>query len=256
MILPGNYLRFHPNSSKSAALGEEIEESKIVKKFLKSLPRKKYIQIVASLEQVLDLKTTSFEDIIGRLKAYEECVSDEEEESQDDQGKLMFTNNESQASQSNNNYNNNYNDNYRGRGRGGRFPYRGRGRGRYNEYRYNEVRDASRITCYRCDKIGQFAADCPDKLLKLQEAQEDESKDTQEADELMMHQIVYLNKGGIVPSNYDVNNEAESTWYLDNGASNHVSGDKRYFSYIDDSVTGKVRFDDDSRIDIKGNGTI
>ena len=71
-----------------------------------------------------------------------------------------------------------------------------------------------------------------------------------------MHEIVYLNEGGIVPSNYDVNNEAESTWYLDNGASNHMSGDKRYFSYIDDSVTGKVRFDDDSRIDIKGNGTI
>ena len=59
-------------SSKSTALGEVIEESKIVKKFLKSLPRKKYIQIVASIEQLLDLNTTSFEDIVGRLKAYEE----------------------------------------------------------------------------------------------------------------------------------------------------------------------------------------
>ena len=52
-------------STKSAALGEEIEESKLVKKFLKSLPPKKYIQIVAALEQVLDLKKTGFEDIIG-----------------------------------------------------------------------------------------------------------------------------------------------------------------------------------------------
>lgn len=55
-------------SSKSTALGENIEETKLVKKFLKCLPRKKYIHIVASLEQVLDLKTTSFEDIIGRLR--------------------------------------------------------------------------------------------------------------------------------------------------------------------------------------------
>lgn len=46
-------------SSKSAALGVNIEESKLVKKFLKSLPRKKYIHIVASLKQVLDLNTTS-----------------------------------------------------------------------------------------------------------------------------------------------------------------------------------------------------
>lgn len=58
-------------SSKSAALGEAMEETKLVKKFLKSLPRKKYIHIVASLEQILDLKTTSFEDIIGRLRTYE-----------------------------------------------------------------------------------------------------------------------------------------------------------------------------------------
>ena len=77
-------------SSKSAALGEETEESKLVKKFLKSLPRKKYIHIIASLKQVLDLKTTSFEDIVGRLKAYEERVT-EEEEAQEDQGKLMYT---------------------------------------------------------------------------------------------------------------------------------------------------------------------
>ena len=76
-------------SSKSAALGEVMEETKLVKKFLKCLPRKKYIHIVASLEQILDLNTTSFEDIIGRLKAYEERICEEEEDRQDDQSKLM-----------------------------------------------------------------------------------------------------------------------------------------------------------------------
>lgn len=65
-------------SSKSAALGETMEEPKLVKKFLKSLPRKKYIHIVASLEQILDLNTTNFEDIIGRVKAYEERITEEE----------------------------------------------------------------------------------------------------------------------------------------------------------------------------------
>ena len=44
----------------------------------KSLPRNKYIHIVASLEQVLDLNTTSFEDIVGRLKAYEERIAEDE----------------------------------------------------------------------------------------------------------------------------------------------------------------------------------
>ena len=63
-------------SSKTASLGEVNEEPKLVKKFLKSLPRKKYIHMVESLEQVLDLNTTSFEDIIGRLKAYEERIGE------------------------------------------------------------------------------------------------------------------------------------------------------------------------------------
>ena len=80
-------------SSMCSALGEEIEESKLVKKFLKCLPHKKYVHIVASLEQVLDLKNTKFEDIVGRLKAYEERIRIVED-SQDDQSKLMYTNTE------------------------------------------------------------------------------------------------------------------------------------------------------------------
>ena len=82
-------------SSKAASLGEEIEETKLVKKFLKCLPWKKYKHIVASFEQVLDLKNMSFEDIIGCLKAYEERVA-EEDEAQEDQGKLMYSYAESQ----------------------------------------------------------------------------------------------------------------------------------------------------------------
>ena len=70
-------------ASKSASLGVTIEETKLVKKFLMSLPRKKYIHIVASLEQVLDLNTTGYEDILGRLKAYEERICEEEEKEED-----------------------------------------------------------------------------------------------------------------------------------------------------------------------------
>ena len=66
--------------TKSASLGEDIKEPKIVKKFLKSLPRKKYIHIVVALEQVLDLKNTTFEDIVGRIKTYENRVCDDDDD--------------------------------------------------------------------------------------------------------------------------------------------------------------------------------
>ncbi|XP_048591470.1 uncharacterized protein LOC125576134 [Brassica napus] len=242
-------------SSKSAALGEVMEESKLVKKFLKCLPRKKYIHIVASLEQILDLNTTGFEDIIGRLKAYEERICEEEEDRQDDQSKLMYANMETQS-------NRDYHGDYRGRGRGGRYNNRGRGRGRsYWENRessrsYWENRDASKVTCYRCDKVGHFAANYPDRLLKLQETHETKEEDTEAADALMMHEIVYLNERNVRPKEFESSSDGDRVWYLDNGASNHMTGNMSYFQSIDETITGKVRFGDDSRIDIKGKGSI
>jgi hypothetical protein len=45
-------------------------------------------------------------------------------------------------------------------------------------------------------------------------------------------------------------------WYLDNGASNHMTGDRQNFKEIDSSVTGKVKFGDGSGVDIQGLGSI
>ncbi|XP_024010303.1 uncharacterized protein LOC112085331 [Eutrema salsugineum] len=231
--------------SKSAALGTNIEESKLVKKFLKSIPRKKYIHIVASLEQVIDLNTTSFEDIVGRLKAYEERIYEEAEETQEEQSKLMYANTETQQNRCQNNEN-------RSRGRGGRFYNRGRGRGRSYERSY-EPRDLSKVVCYRCDKTGHYASSCPDCLLKLHETQENEKEDdTQMAESLLMHKIVYLNERNVKPKEFETRCDRE--WYLDNGASNHMTGNRTWLTKINEMITVKVRFGDDSRIDIKGKG--
>lgn len=185
-------------SAKTTALGENIDETRLVKKFLSCLPRKNFIHIVASLEQVLDLKTTTFEDIIGRLKVFKERVKEEEEETQETQSKLMFANNESQPASNHREYNN-----YRGRGRGGRYYNRGRGRGRYNE-QSQETFDISKITCFRCDKNGHYASTCPDRLLKLQETTETKDESTQEAEELMMQEVVYLNEKNVNPKEFEI----------------------------------------------------
>ena len=42
-------------------------------------------------------------------------------------------------------------------------------------------------------KVGDFVAHCPDLKLKLQETQEADNTETQEADEVMMHEVVFLN---------------------------------------------------------------
>nr|GEV37832.1 zinc finger, CCHC-type [Tanacetum cinerariifolium] len=44
----------------------------------------------------------------------------------------------------------------------------------------------------------------------------------------------------------------DSQWYLDNGASNHMTGVREHFKELDEKVSGKVRFGDGSYIKIKG----
>ncbi|GJV97681.1 zinc finger, CCHC-type containing protein [Tanacetum coccineum] len=46
----------------------------------------------------------------------------------------------------------------------------------------------------------------------------------------------------------------DSLWYLDNRASNHMTGVREHFKELDEKVSGKVRFGDGSYIEIKGKG--
>ena len=156
----------------------------------------------------------------------------------------MYANTDSQS----------YQDNWsasRGRGQGGRFARRGRGRGHNGGYR-----DKFKVVCYRCDKMGHYASDCPDRLLKLQEAQESENGDTQQADALMMHELVYINEKNVQPNNLEANSDIKDMWYFDNGASNHMTGNKSYFSELNKNVKGKVKFGDGSCVEIEGKGSI
>ena len=44
-----------------------------------------------------------------------------------------------------------------------------------------------------------------------------------------------------------VGDEQEQRWYMDSGASNHLTGSKEAFSELDGNMTGMVKFGDGSR---------
>ena len=72
----------------------------------------------------------------------------------------------------------------------------------------------------------------------------------------MMHEVIYLNERHVTTRKFETGLDGDNIWYLDNGASNHMTGNIGCFRKIDERVTGKVRIGDDSHIDISGKGSI
>lgn len=67
-----------------------------------------------------------------------------------------------------------------------------------------------------------------------------------------------LNEGEFVPKLKKENNRVPETdwWYLDNGASSHMTGQVSKFKELNENVTGRVRFGDGSTVEIRGKGTV
>lgn len=69
---------------------------------------------------------------------------------------------------------------------------------------------------------------------------------------------VFLNEENVNPRLRSERKKPYHTkvWYLDNGASNHMSGDQSKFQSLNESIKGSVKFGDGSRVQIEGKGTI
>ncbi|XP_038889342.1 uncharacterized protein LOC120079255 [Benincasa hispida] len=204
-----------------------------------------------------------FEEAIRRMKAYEERMARLQGNYKNSDGQLLLTHAEWKTRQKwNNDENYSVNkecgsggsDRERWQGRG-RSHGRGRGEERQNSAggtsnTENGTRDKSHIKCFTCNKRGHYASECRGK------GRDDEAHLTCVVDEeptLMM-----AIKERLLPEMYrnDKNGENNDVWYLDNGASNHMTGHCEKFQKLDESVTGRVKFDDGSTIQIMGKGTV
>lgn len=63
---------------------------------------------------------------------------------------------------------------------------------------------------------------------------------------------VMLHEENIWPDLKTDNEKNNNQWYLDIGASNHMTGEKRMFAELDESISGTVKFGDNSVIEICG----
>lgn len=71
-------------------------------------------------------------------------------------------------------------------------------------------------------------------------------------------EVVFLSEEKVWPDLYEGEKDVapNNGWYLDNGASNHMTGNKKKFYELDEAVTGNVKFGDSSTVKTMGKGSI
>ncbi|KAL4301681.1 hypothetical protein GQ457_10G015230 [Hibiscus cannabinus] len=241
--------------------GENIEDVRVIEKILRSLTPK-FDYVVCVIESN-DLDSKSIEQIIGELQAQEDRFNRRQDETIEQalKTKVYLKNNREEKNQK---------DRGRGQGQGRSRDYgqrgygrndhedrtnndggsslrnqgRSRGRGRFNHRRSNEMRyEKSKVECYSCQKLGHFSWECQNE--GRNEERVNLIEDQQDVEEPTL----------LLALKNEENNDA-STWYLDNGASNHMCGDKEAFVKLDEKVKGNVSFGDSSEVQIQGKGTI
>ncbi|XP_074369165.1 uncharacterized protein LOC141710495 [Apium graveolens] len=213
--------------------GESLDDVRVMEKLLRSLTRK-FDYVVTSIEESKDLSTISIDELALQSKV---SVGDSSGSSSSSRGRCGFR------------------DGYRGeRGRGrqtfnrgqnsevfqpsGRSQnFRGRGRGGFQRG------DKSQFQCYNCNKFGYFSYEC--RASKMEEM----SHFTAAKEDKDVGTAMFLTYKG------DEENK-KNVWYLNSGASNHMTGHKELFMEIDDTISGEVTFGDSSKIPVKGKGTV
>lgn len=70
------------------------------------------------------------------------------------------------------------------------------------------------------------------------------------------HKETHLNEQQVIPSQMSKMQCETNIWYLDNGASSHMTGYKSKFMELNEQVRGLVSFGDGSTVRIEGKGSV
>ncbi|XP_073363009.1 uncharacterized protein [Aegilops tauschii subsp. strangulata] len=225
-------------------LSETILEKRVIRKFLSVVP-KQFSQIALSIETLVDLDTLSVEELTGTLKAAEE--HHELHQATDEMGRLLLTEEEWHArlktdDQHTGGFGAGSSRGRRGTGHGHRGGGGG-GCGQNGKKKRDEEANALLAQGHGGDNAD------PTHLLMAQVC--DLSADPGDRDwhvELFEERVV---------AHLGLATDAHSgVWYLDIGASNHMSGEEVSFSELDRHVTGTIKFGDRSFVDIQGRGCV
>ena len=241
-------------------LGEAMEENEVMRRFLRAMPAK-FDALTLSLEQYGELDKVSLDEVIRSLTVHELRLKERESR---EEKQVILAKATSKAKLSNEEESSSH-----GRGR-----QRGRGRGRGRRRGRNQLTEEEKdkkpfdklvIQCYNCQKYSHFAYECrsakkprDDRAYVVETtsaaASASSSNTTNATTSLLM--AIVEEVSDFLLHGFEGASPDPTLWYLDTGATNHMSGCRNYFCDLDESTTRFVKFGDNSRIQIEGKGVI
>ncbi|XP_073357896.1 uncharacterized protein [Aegilops tauschii subsp. strangulata] len=258
-------MRISTLAANLRSLGDNVQESGVVAKFLRVVPQQ-YAQVAIAIETLLDVSTLSLDEVTGRLRVVQDRISENAAESQSG-GRLLLTEEEW--------------DTRKRSAQGGRWivlrrarkqPARWRAWPRWTPRRQpqrKKKREEAHLVqadedadpaFLLMEMVGITTAEASAVTAAGLDSPTPGPVSTAMAGALATGEEraslpVFLNEqqAEITPGAVDA--PRETTWFLDTGASNHMTGDRSIFAELDESVTGTVRFGDGSVVQIRGRGT-
>ncbi|GJW68800.1 zinc finger, CCHC-type containing protein [Tanacetum coccineum] len=188
--------------NKATSLGHTLEDETLVRKLLNAPDR--YLQIVTSIEQYSDLDEMTLEEAIGKYFRGR------------GRGKHKF-------SQGRNH------ENFKEERKDGENSHKNYKRDNFKKSSY----DTSKLQCYKCKKIGHIAPKCPQRT----KPNEQSNLVEEDLEPTLLMAILEDEEQKVSLHEKDVGykeTNMDSLWYLDNGASNHMTGVREHFKELDE----------------------
>ena len=125
-----------------------------------------------------------------------------------------------------------------------------KGKGKASHFKSNSSHggnkgDMSKVRCFNCHKMGHYATNFPSKKSKKGSSEGSEVEELASQFEMDFTLMACM-----------VSSMMGCVWYLDSGASFHMTGDKNLFSALEDKDKMHIEMGDDGRYSVSGVGTV